>query len=169
MVLVAITLCSNPNIHDKRLEDFLIDKDAVNGLFDAFTAFFILTGAAAKKVVCVDPKSATELEARDIYIAGDSLGLGILLLLLGDAAGECLEIGKARAATGALKVQSNVVVCREVGDLGSKVKGAEDAGVDIMYCPVQADAPALSDTGMLIKPLSLITKDDISDFWMKVA
>ena len=63
------------------MEDFLIDEDAVGALYDAFTAFLVLTGVTAKKVLCVDPKSAAELKAKNIYIAGDSLGLGVLLLL----------------------------------------------------------------------------------------
>ena len=169
VVLVAITLRSSPGKHEDRLEDFLIDDDAVNGLFDAFTAFLILTGKTAKKVPCVDPASAAELKAQNIFIAGDSLGLGILLLLLSDTAYGPRLSRKVCAATGALNVRPDMVVCREVGKLGTKVHSAANAGVDVMYCPVQDDVPPEGLLGMSIKPLSVITKDGISDLWVKVA
>jgi hypothetical protein len=38
-----------------------------------------------------------------------------------------------------------------------------------MYCPAQDDVPPQGLLGMSIKPLSVITKDGISDFWEKVA
>lgn len=169
MALVATTLLTNPGKQDKRLEDFLIDEDAVGALYDAFAAFLVLTGMTAEKVPCVEPKSAAELTAKNIFIAGDSLGLGVLLLLLRDIA--CGRSGSPAvcAATGALTVLASTVVCREVGMLSAKVQSAASAGIDVMYCPVQANVPAVSHTGMLIKPLSVVTRDDISDFWIKVA
>ena len=167
--MVAITLRENPGKHDKRLEDFLIDEDAVNALHDALAAFLVLTGVTVKKVLCVDPKSVAELKARNIYIAGDSLGLGALLLLLRDVAGGRNGSRVVYAATGALTVRSTTVLCREVGKLGAKVQSAANAGVDVMYCPAQDDVPPQGLLGMSIKPLSVITKDGISDFWEKVA
>lgn len=167
--MVAITLRENPGKHDKRLEDFLIDEDAVNALYDAFAAFLVLTGMTAKKILCVDPKSAAELKARNIYIAGDSLGLGALMLLLRDFAGGRSGSRAVYAATGALTVRSTTVLCREVGKLGAKAHSAANAGVDVMYCPVQSDCPSERQGDMAIKQLSVITRDDMSEFWMQVA
>jgi len=169
VVLVAITLRTNPGKQDKRLEDFLIDEDAVGALYDAFTAFLVLTGVTAKKVLCVDPKSAAELKAKNIYIAGDSLGLGVLLLLLEDVAFGRRGSREICAATGALTVRSTTVLCREVGKLGAKVQSAASAGVNVMYCPAQADCPSERQADMAIKQLSVIARDDISSFWMQVA
>ena len=38
-ILVAICLQPNPERPGKKLEDFLVDRDAVNALFDAYAAF----------------------------------------------------------------------------------------------------------------------------------
>jgi hypothetical protein len=169
VALVAITLRARPGKQGNRLEEFLIDNDAVNALYDAFTAFFILTGTVTNKVPCLHPKSAAALKARDMYIGGDSLGLGILLLLLGEAVGVRPSSSTVYAATGALTLRLDSVECREVGKLGTKVESAATAGVDVMYCPIQDDVPAGSHKGMLIKQVSVINKDEFCDFRMKVA
>ena len=91
------------------------------------------------------------------------------MLLLRDFAGDLKWEPAVYAATGALTVRSTTVLCREVGKLGAKAHSAANAGVDVMYCPVQSDCPSERQGDMAIKQLSVITREDISEFWMQVA
>lgn len=156
-VLVEVTL-SEVGTSSIKLEDYLIDTDAVNALFDAFVAFTVLTGAKPSKVPYVSLSSAVDLEWRKMRIAGDSLGLGVLILLLQDAAGVEPNAGTVCAATGALDVRRDRVLCRQVGHLEAKLEGLEKAGVDILYCSAQGDAPVKSYRSVLVKQVSAITQ-----------
>ena len=157
--LVEVSVRAVPGVVNHRLEDHLVDCDAVNALFDAFNGFTVLTGSAPKRNVYIDAKSKKELEQRQCLIAGDSLGLAVLILLLQDATDFDIGAKKVCAATGALSVQKDKVVCREVGHLEAKIECLEDADVDVLYCPVQAEAPISKYKGLLVKRISAIKQD----------
>lgn len=166
-LLVGIMLGSGSVKHKDKLENFLIDADAVNALFDALTAFVILTGESVSRTLCVTPQSAAQLKSRNMYIAGDSLGLGVLLVLLEEASGNVFSNGEVCAATGALNVQSEEILCREVAKLDIKVACAAESGADIMYCPAQVDAPSERFRGTLVKQVATIIKDTNVKWRMK--
>ena len=158
-VLVSICLHANSERSGEKLEDFLVDRDAVNALFDAYAAFYILTGETAAKAPHVTSESVDELKARNMNIAGDSLGLGVLLLLLNDVAGSSTAETEVSVATGALDVRSDRVVCRKVDQLRVKLDGAVRAGADLFYCPAQSDAPVDGYRGTLIRQVLAISTD----------
>ena len=157
--LVEISCIPEPGIRNNRLEDFLVDADAVNAVFEAFTAFAALTGTLPDKELYISSSSAIELERRQCRIAGDSMGLAVLMLLLQDATGFKFSIKKACAATGALVVEKDKVLCRQVGHLGAKLECLEFSEVDILYCPAQVDAPNDRYKSVLVKQISAIKQD----------
>lgn len=157
-VCVEIVLGSEETFSGIKLEEFLIDADAVNALYDALKAFAIITGKKPKHVPFVSDVSAKELERQKIGIAGDSLGLGVLILLLQNSFSSCFSPGKVHAASGAIECRGNKVSCRQVGRMESKLDGLEKAGVDVFYCSAQSDAPKNSYRGISVKQLSGITQ-----------
>ena len=154
-----MSLRPEPGIINHKLEDYLVDYDAVNALFDAFNGFKVLTGSPPERTVFISPRSENDLQQRHCRIAGDSLGLAVLLLLLQDAAGLDIGVKKICAATGALDVQKEKVLCRQVGHLEAKIECLESAGVDVLYCPVQVGAPTNIYKSVLVKRISAITQD----------
>ena len=66
--------------------------------------------------------------------------------------------GTVCAATGALDVRRDRVLCRQVGHLEAKLEGLEKAGVDILFCSAQGDAPVKSYRSVLVKQVSAITQ-----------
>ena len=157
--LVEVGLSPEPGITNHRLEDYLIDADAVNALFDAFHGFTVLTGSLPERTVYISSRSEKDLEQCQCRIAGDSLGLAVLLLLLQDAADLNIGVKKVCAATGALVVRKDKVLCREVGHLGAKLQCLDRANVDVLYCPIQVDAPISRYNSVSVKQVSAITQD----------
>lgn len=154
-VLVEVGLSSAPGNASSKLEDFLADCDAVNALYDAFAAFFILTGAMPTREPCLAPASAELLSASNTRIVGDSLGLGVLLLLLTNGEQD-FDKGGTSAATGALDVRRDKIVCRPVDQLRAKLDAAVRQGVSTIFCPKQFDAPSHSYRGLFVRQVSQI-------------
>jgi len=156
--LVEILLNSETGFSNNKLEDFLVDADAVNAVFDALTGFSILTGVQPKRDVFISPSSAIDLDKRRCRIAGDSLGLAVLMLLLKDWARDSFSRKKVCAASGALVIDKDKVLCRQVGHLGEKLECVDGANVNVFYCPAQVDAPVNSFNCVTVKQLSAITQ-----------
>ena len=154
-----MSLSPEHGVTNHRLEDYLVDSDAVNALFDAFNGFTVLTGSPPERTVFISPKSEKDLQQRNCRIAGDSLGLAVLMFLLQDAAGLDFGVKKICAATGALDVQKEKVLCRQVGHLEEKIECLEGADVDVLYCPIQFDAPINRCKSVLVRRISAITQD----------
>ena len=154
-VLLEVGLSSAPGHASNKLEDFLADCDAVNALYDAFTAFFILTGEMPTREPYLAPGSAELLSVSNTRIVGDSLGLGVLLLLL-NTGGQEFDVGGISAATGALDVRCDKIMCRPVDQLTAKLDAAVRQGVSTVFCPRQFDAPSHSYRGLLVRQVSQI-------------